>query len=141
MAKTLKDLALALLNATLILLALCLFLAWKVVATADGLTATFSENLIKVTPLRDEVAGLRSDLSGIRDDLASLKAQTGTFSTATLNRLQQKVQTLEANVQGVQTRVRQLVDTPEMLIDHSIETAADALTRSISDVKGCVPAS
>lgn len=140
MAKTLKDLALALLNATLILVALCLFLAWKTATTVDGLTATFSQNLIKITPLRDEVAGLRSDLSDIRADLAALKSQSGDFSTATLTALQTKVQTLEGNVQGVQSRVRQLVDTPEQLIDHSIDTAADALTRSISDLKGCAPA-
>lgn len=140
MAKTLKDLALALLNATLILLALCLFLAWKTASTVDGLTATFSENLIKITPLRDEVAGLREDLSGIRSDLATLKSQSGAYSSATLTALQQKMQTLEANVQGVQSRVRQLVDTPELLIDHSINTAADALTRSVSEIKGCMPA-
>ncbi|WP_164661276.1 hypothetical protein [Tropicibacter sp. Alg240-R139] len=137
MARTLKDLALALLNATLLLLALCLFLAWKVGMTVDGLTATFSENLIKITPLRDEVAGLRSDLSDIHADLAAIKTQSGAYSAVALNRLQQKVEALETNVQGVQSRVRQLVDTPELLIDHTIETAADALTRSISDVAGC----
>lgn len=140
MVKVFKDLALALLNATLILLALCLFLAWKVTTTVDGLTATFSENLITMTPLRDEVAGLRGDLSDIRADLAAIKAQSGAVSTAALNGLQQKVQTLETNVKGMQTRVRQLVDTPEQLIDHSIETAANSFTRSISDLKGCVPA-
>lgn len=140
MVKTLKDLTLALFNATLILLALCLFLAWNVFTTVDGLTATFSESLIKVTPLRDEVVGLRSDLSDIRADLAALKEQSGPYATATLNGVQQKVQTLETKIQGVQTRVGQLIDTPELLIDHTIEMAADALTRSVSDLTGCVPA-
>ena len=37
MAKTLKDLALALLNATLLLIALCLFLAWQVASKVDGM--------------------------------------------------------------------------------------------------------
>ncbi len=140
MVKTLKDLTLALFNATLILLALCLFLAWNVFTTVDGLTATFSESLIKVTLLRDEVVGLRSDLSDIRADLSALTEQSGPYATATLNGVQQKVQTLETKIQGVQTRVGQLIDTPELLIDHTIETAADALTRSVSDLTGCVPA-
>jgi len=141
MAKTLKDLALALLNATLILVALCLFLAWKTASTVDGLTAAFSQNLIKVTPLRDEVAGLREDLAAMRADLAVIKSQSGEATATAVAGLQQKIQRMESGIQGAQARVRQLVDEPEQLIDYSIQTAADALTHSVSEIRGCQPAS
>ncbi|UWQ93068.1 hypothetical protein K3727_09940 [Rhodobacteraceae bacterium M382] len=140
MAKTLKNLALALLNATLILVALCLFLAWKTAVVLDGATATFAQNLIKVEPLRDEVRGARNDLAELRQDLVAIKDKSNALSTPALQRLQHRVQLLDSRIEGVQSQVRTLAQSPEVLITHTVETAADALTRSVLDIKGCVPA-
>ena len=61
MIKTLKDLALALLNATLLLIALCLFLAWLVSSRVDGMLATFASNLELVGPLREDVQAMTAE--------------------------------------------------------------------------------
>ena len=80
--KTVKDLILALINATLILIALCLFLGLMVMNRANDITATFASNLIKLEPLKDEVSAAREDIAGLRTYIAALKATPGTVSAA-----------------------------------------------------------
>lgn len=140
MLKVLKDLALALLNATLILVALCLFLAWKTASTLDGLTETFAQNLQIVAPLRSDVQNMKEELSGLRQDLASLASQGGETGQIVLQRVQERVAAMDARVTEVQTRIQTLVDTPEILLDRAIETSADAFARSVSEIRGCQPA-
>ena len=57
LGRTLWNLFLALLNATLILVVVSLALAWGVSNNLRSITADFAQNLIDVAPLRDEVAG------------------------------------------------------------------------------------
>jgi len=143
MAKTLKDLLLALLNATLILLALCLFLGWKLAQSVENVRAGFSENLQVIAPLRDEaqgirgeLAGLRSDLSAIRQqDIATLDAETRTKLNSALDRLGN----LETKLEETQMRLAGLVDNPEDLIDYAITTSSEAIGTQIRGIRGCAP--
>ena len=64
MGKVLKDLALALVNATLILVAVCLFLAWQLSRTVEGLLANAAGQLQVVEPLRARMAETRAELAG-----------------------------------------------------------------------------
>lgn len=140
MFKVLKDLALALLNATLILIALCLFLAWKTASTMDGLTETFAQNLQIVAPLRGDVQSMKEELSGLRQDLATLASQGGETSQVVLQRVQERVAAMDTRVTEVQSRIQSLADTPEVLLNQVIETSADAFARSVSEIRGCQPA-
>ncbi|GAA6192317.1 hypothetical protein [Phaeobacter sp. NW0010-22] len=141
MTKTLKDLALALLNATLILVALCLFLAWKTTAAVDAMTENFALTLQRVTPLRDEVKATREELAGLRQDLAALKSSGSELTSAAAQGLMNRVTVIEAKIDAAQDKITALVDAPEKLIDYTIETAADTAARSISDFRGCTPVS
>lgn len=124
MGKTLKDLLLALINATLILIALCLFLAWKVVSTANGITETFATNLIKLEPVKQEVAATREDIAGLRADLAALRANPGGLSDASLARLETRLDAVGARMDGVSATVQEVKQMPYDLTDHAIEKAA-----------------
>ena len=73
MAKTLKDLLLALLNATLILVALCLFLGWKLARSVENIQDNFRESLHIVQPLREQAQGVREDLASLRADLSGIR--------------------------------------------------------------------
>ena len=55
LAITLKDLFRALLNATLTLLALCLFRGWKLAQSINNIKSGFVENPQQVVPLREQV--------------------------------------------------------------------------------------
>ncbi len=137
MASTLKNLALALLNATLILLALCLFLGWKLASEISGITASFAENLQIVTPLRENVGEVRSEVAGLRSELADLKRQSGEIVPDVLDRIDARVTALDARIGAMQSGVTDLIETPEKLIDHAIETGADAMVRGVADLRGC----
>ncbi|WP_419739871.1 hypothetical protein [Ruegeria sp.] len=95
MAKTLKDLLLALLNATLILVALCLFLGWKLASTVEDVTSGLSEKLQVVAPLRDEAQGIREQLSGLRSDLARIQEDGVVSNTAVSLRMSNTLDKLE----------------------------------------------
>ncbi|TMV06436.1 hypothetical protein FGK63_14925 [Ruegeria sediminis] len=145
MAKTLKDLLLALLNATLLLLALCLFLAWKVSSTIDGLAATFAQNLQMVAPLREEAQAVQGELQGLRKDLEAVLQEKGEELTAAtqqrISGILDRAETVEKRLQSAQMRITELADAPEDLIDHAIETSVDAIADRATEIRGCTPAS
>jgi len=139
---TLKDLALALLNATLLLLALCLFLAWQVAQTIDGTAARFAASLVDLGPLRtelqaltDEGAALRAELAALRDLPANVHANaSGTLADpATAQRLAQ----LEARMAQANARIEGLAGRPEALLRETIDYGADRVSQSLADLMGC----
>ena len=143
MAKTLKDLFFALLNATLILLALCLFLVWKVAQSVENVQTGFKENLQVVIPLKEQVQGIRGELEGIRSALVAIRQQDGTLDTASraqLNDAMQSLKDMEGKLAGAQSRMLEIVDNPEDLINYAITTSAEAISGQYMALRGCVPA-
>lgn len=144
MAKTLKDLMLALLNATLILLALCLFLGWKLAQSVENIRDGFAENLQLVSPLRDQAQGIRDEVAGLREDLATIRDQQGDLDFAVKAKLSaalDRLGELESNLENTQARLAGLVDNPEDLIDYAVTTSTEAAAAQVMRVRGCVPAS
>ncbi len=134
--KTLKDLVLALINATLILVALCLFLGWQLMSTVDGIIDRLSESIQTFAPVRDEVAGLRAELSGLRADIAAAGTQG-----VPVTRVEARLDAIGARLDEMQTRMEQLIALPDRLIDTTMETAADKFARGLSEIRGCETAS
>ncbi|WP_420586810.1 hypothetical protein [Ruegeria sp.] len=144
MARTLKDLLLALLNATLILLAICLFLGWKLASTVDGITTAFSEKVAVVAPLREDIRSIRGELTALRSDLANIQAEGLVADTAAAQRVSAALNTLDnlqEQMQATQSRISEITDAPENLINTAIEKSADVVTDRIDTLRGCVPAS
>lgn len=139
MAKTLKDLVLALLNATLILVALCLFLAWKVSSTVDGMVGTFAQNLEIVGPLREDVQSMTSELGALRSDLAQIGSQTGEARSAAMARLQTRVDQMDTRLADARANLASLRNAPEQLIDQALEKTAQNFTQSVIDIRNCTP--
>ncbi|WP_424986530.1 hypothetical protein [Microbulbifer sp. S227A] len=139
MGKTLKDLALALLNATLILVALCLVLALMVFNRANSLADSFAENLQIVTPLQESVQTTGAEIAALRTDLAELKDQSGDVSSAAMTRVQDRIEMMQARLDDMMNTVTELRGTPERLLDQAIETAGDQAVMTVSRIRGCVP--
>ncbi|WP_171122199.1 MULTISPECIES: hypothetical protein [unclassified Ruegeria] len=144
MARTLKDLLLALLNATLILVALCLFLGWKLASTVEGITTTFAENIQIVAPLKQELQGVRGELAALRSDLSSIQIGESLANSAAAQKISTalaKLDNLEKELQAKQARISELTESPDELINTAIEASADAIADRIIEIRGCVPAS
>ncbi|MCG7521238.1 hypothetical protein [Ruegeria sp. Ofav3-42] len=144
MAKTLKDLLLALLNATLILVALCLFLGWKLASTVGDITGTFAEKVQIVAPLKEEVQGVRGELTALRSDLSSLQLGETAANSVTAQKISEslaKLDGLEANLQATQTRISEITESPDQLINAAIENSADIIADRIIAIRGCEPTS
>lgn len=144
MAKTLKDLLLALLNATLILVALCLFLGWQLASKVESIAEEFSETVQAVAPIRNETKGIRTELAALREDLSALSLENPGANgkvaqdiRATLTRLN----SLDQKLQIVQERLISLADEPQVLIARAIENGADVVSARILEFKGCEPGS
>ncbi len=137
MGKTLKDLVLALLNATLILVALCLFLGWQLTRTVDGLVDTATDNLQVLTPLRDEIGQMTGEVQGLRADLASLRA--GVDDPELLNRLQSQITAIDTRVQAMTTQLQGLAGKPQEMLNAAIEQAGATAAQSVNQIRGCVP--
>ncbi|MEM9550634.1 MAG: hypothetical protein AAGA05_05640 [Pseudomonadota bacterium] len=140
MAKTLRDLALALVNATLILVALCLFLGVQLVSRVGVMADTVTQNLQVVAPLADEVRGTRTELAGLRADLAVLREQSDEEREAALASLHDRISALETRADGLLTRAEAVVQNPADLIDHAIQSTAGATVGVIGQMRGCAPA-
>ncbi|NVO55588.1 hypothetical protein HW561_07285 [Rhodobacteraceae bacterium B1Z28] len=142
MARTLKDLLLALLNATLILVALCLFLGWKLASTVDGITSRFSENLQIVTALREDAQGIRGELAALRSDLATIPVDGGVVDNITAQRITTtltRLNDVEDKLKSAQAKFADLADSPDVLIDQAIQTSADVIADRVIAIRGCVP--
>ncbi|MDX1742598.1 MAG: hypothetical protein R3186_03240 [Ruegeria sp.] len=144
MAKTFKDLLLALLNATLILVALCLFLGWRLATTVEDITTVFSEKVQIVAPLKDEIRGIRGEIAALRSDLTNIQASGTVTDIAEKLRISTALATLdnmEARMQDSQARIAEITESPQALINSAIEKSADVVADRIIAVRGCVPQS
>lgn len=103
MTRTVADFAKALVNATLILLALCLFLGWKLMAAASVVTANASEITSRVAPLQTAATGLQEELASLRAALQDPPGQDGAdrLSAARLERVEERLNQLQANLAGI----------------------------------------
>lgn len=139
MLKTVKDLAMAMINATLILIVLCLFLAWKVVDQADQIASDFASNLVSIQPLRDDLQGATDELAALRHDVAQIAGQTGDLQSTSLKRIETRLTQMDTRMAGARQSVADLAQAPTRLVDHAIDTAADKLATTLTRVRGCVP--
>lgn len=140
MIKTLKSLALALLNATLILVALCLFLAWKVASTVDGLTATFTQNLEVVTPLKDEIGAVKQEIAATRDTLKTIDPGESLANIQLLEQVQTRLDKLDQRMASAGAAITDLKQAPARLLDHAIEESAAKFGAAVNDIRRCTPA-
>ena len=132
-----KDLALAFLNATLILIAICLWLAWQLSDTVSSATSEFAASLVRLQPLRDDVRAMTNEIASLRTDLAAMGQRTGEVGSQAFSAVQERVETLEVRVSGTLTKMETLVAQPDKLIDYAIDQVAISLKSTLSDVLQC----
>lgn len=144
--RTLGNLALAMLNATLILVALCLFLALRLAGTVEDVATSFAQNLVSFEPLREDVRAMTTEIAGLRADLAEVRTATGAAGTEAAALVQARLEAMDDRVAALQARLGAPLAQLEgaeldaaALMDHAIETAAREFATAVASLAGCVP--
>lgn len=127
-AGRLGGLVLALVNATLILAALCLWLAWGALSAAERVATQITDAATAVLPLRAEITALTEEIAAARADLAARRAE-GAGDTAAL---EERIAGVEARLAELATTVTALGADPEALIDRAVSQAFDGLGEAVS---------
>ncbi len=135
--KTVKDLLLAVLNATLILVALCLFLLWQVSRSGERIAESFANGLSVLGPVEQSVDGLREEVERLRGDLSALTDNSAELSDAARARIDTATARLDQALTSIEADMRKLAATPETLTDYAIDKAATRIATEAQTLMQC----
>ncbi|MEX0339988.1 MAG: hypothetical protein AB3N11_13225 [Arenibacterium sp.] len=133
-----KDILLALLNATLILIALCLWLAWQLGDTISAATTEFSERVANVKPLRGDVQSMTAQVAALREDVAALRQSSDAPQKVAVNDLLDRLDQIDIRVSGTLDRVDHLVSHPGDLVEIAVERAGARIQSMVHQAWACV---
>lgn len=139
LARTLWNLFLACLNATLILVALCLWLGWNLVSGVRDITHGFAEDLVSLEPMQAELRQLSDEVGGLRSDLADVRSDIAEGNLPALAGLNERSAALETRLAEINERLSVVAEDPGILLDRAIETAAEEFGAAARSMRGCVP--
>lgn len=144
--RALRDLAIAMSNATLILVAICLFLGLRLATSVNDFAGNVAENLVSAEPLREDVRAMTDEIAALRADLAGLGAAAGDAGSGVTEQVAERIEALDGRLQTVQTRVQGVQDRlngvemdPGAVLDHAISTAAIEFSDALGARAGCRP--
>ncbi|MDB6176277.1 hypothetical protein PAF17_02010 [Paracoccus sp. Z330] len=137
LGKAIRNLALALINATLILLAICLWFGWKLMAEVNGVTQNMASNLVSAQPALDRIDTLRAEIVGLRTDLADLRETGSDTADAAVAKLQDRAAGLEARLAEFQNMSQYLADDPGIILDRAVSTAVTQLAHEAQGMLQC----
>lgn len=137
MLKIFKDLALAMINATLILILLCLVLVWRINVTANTLTEAFARNVQVLAPVQADVRQMTAELVALRSDIEAIRLQSGPFSSSLALRVDAQLDGLENRMSALSASMTPLLENPSDLIDKGIESAIGHAASAIANLRGC----
>lgn len=130
LGRSVGNLVLALLNATLILAALCLWLAWGALSAAERVAGQIEEAAQTVLPLRAEIVALTGEVAAIRADFADSRAEGAADRAA----LEARIAGAEAELARLREAVARLSADPEALIDRAVASTFDGLGKTVADI-------
>jgi len=124
--KSVRNLALALLNATLVLAALCLWFAWNTMSAAERVSSQLRQAAETVLPLREKVSGLTDGIEALHTEIASLRARGGAAGE-NVTALELRLAGVEAQLEGITEAVTALRPDPDILINRAVTAAFASL--------------
>lgn len=128
--QTLFDLLKSLVNATLILVAICLFLGWKGMQSAEGVTANLKDTVEAIRPITDQIIGLRDDVTTLQAHLQSRGDEGVSAELAELN----------TKLDNIQTSLSRLNELPERLSETVAIATLEGLKRATARLHLQAPA-
>ncbi|NRB16459.1 MAG: hypothetical protein HRU33_02470 [Rhodobacteraceae bacterium] len=129
MTKIILDLLKAMINATLLLLALCLFLGWMLMSSVQGVTAKVTEAITQVAPVQHRIEGLRLEVAGLRTDISRRPELA----------LSGQLTALDQRLTALQHEMSELRQLPSDIIAIAAQTAASELVGHLGQLTSCLP--
>ncbi len=127
MKKLILDLLKAMINATLLLLALCLFLGWKLMGTVQDVTGKVTAAVVQITPVQDRIQDLRLEVAGLRSDIVSRPELA----------ISSQLDTLDRRLAALQQELTQLRQLPAEIVHDAAQTGAAELAGQIARLTSC----
>ncbi|MEO0989408.1 MAG: hypothetical protein AAFX00_00500 [Pseudomonadota bacterium] len=161
LGRTLFNLFLACLNATLILVAVCLFLGLRLNSEVEDVAEHFSAGMLRLDAVGSEVAALREEVALLREDLAQgwdeaeaaadvARQQLGGVSLETLQdtpleaeraealaELGARVERLTEAVEQAAGAARQLATDPTPLAEAVAGAVVGELSATVDRIRAC----
>ncbi|MEM8956814.1 MAG: hypothetical protein AAGC86_03270 [Pseudomonadota bacterium] len=145
LSRTVGQLALALLNATLILVVVALLLAWSLARTVERVTETAvsaaTEQIAELSPLADDISGLQDQLREVRGQLADLRLAEDARVAEAAEDVLARLEVLEETASDVRSElapaIEGLTTNPVAIIDRAVETGIAAAGAWVSSLSGC----
>ncbi|MFV0358965.1 hypothetical protein [Tropicimonas sp.] len=134
--RSLGNIVLAMLNATLILIALCLFLGLRLAGTVNDIATNVTQSALDAAPLREEVREMTDQIAGLRSDLAAVG--TGELADGATGQLA----AIDARLDTLQTRaaaLREQIGAARLAPERAIAAVAGAFANEISALANCTP--
>ncbi|CUH87476.1 hypothetical protein PH5382_01405 [Phaeobacter sp. CECT 5382] len=123
--KPMFDLFKAFFNASLLLLALCLFLGWKLFAAAEAVSDGFEKTSADFRPVHVEIQTMTQELAALSK---TLERDTGPDSTEMRLRLAR----LERQTIGLKVETQALKQLPAQVMAKAAEAAAEKLSAGLA---------
>lgn len=136
---TIKNLLLALVNATLILLALCLFLLWQLSQSAEYAADRFVEGVAALAPIQTDFGEMRETITELQSSLRILASQPEALSEAAREELRAQIDRIDARLGGIETQLVQLDDMATSVVTNGIDHTADTVGGLITEYRSCTP--
>lgn len=144
LSQTLAQLALALVNATLILVIVALILGLRLAGTVErvteGASAAAAEQLAQLVPIGDEIGALRAEIGGLRSELAEIRApgdRLGAAAEATAERLQALEAELTTISGALRGAVQRVGEDPGLLIDRAVRSGVSEAGLWVATLRDC----
>lgn len=128
MTKAVLDLAKALINATLLLAALCLFLGWQLFSSVESLT--------------DQLVSTRDNLSSVYQGITELRAEVGQIRSAIASgraidtQLAERLDAIEMRISDAQVTMAAQLATIDQTAIAAAEAFAASLVRGLAEAFG-----
>lgn len=143
--RTSGQLALALINATLILFVVALFLALKLADTVERLTETAiaaaTQQVEQLSPLADRAERIEDQLKEIQADVVSLRLREDALVAKTTETLTQKLEDLDTSISEMNALLAPALETvttePGILVERAVQKSLAEAGTWVTTLSGC----
>ena len=145
LTRAVGQLALALVDATLLLVVAALFLGWslaqKVERISEVTIASATQQIAAISPVADQVAGLKEDLGLLRADVADLRLTEDGKIEQTASRIITKLDALEVELSDVNATLaptfKAMSTDPGIVVDRAVTTSLAEVGAWITSLSSC----
>lgn len=125
MMKTLFDLLKAMLNASLLLLALCLFLSWQLVASARDVSNHLTEISARYAPIHSELQQMTQEIAALNEALTQADAPDSA-------EMRFRLASLEEQLNGAREATVTLSQLPAQVVSAAVASAVQRISRELA---------